>query len=265
RHRLTLELGEQDLRQAVPGTAWIDRPVLVASPTVSRRRVIHELTTSLVFPIYKPGPEALIVNVVVYLPRKRENAALEISVDDGVPPRLTGVPLDKLSVAERRYRIERPGASDDHGRPVDARSEVHFVDLEGQHGVALDTVTLTITMGEDVLPGSHDVRVELVEPVEAVAVEDEDATAVDDRHGVGGRQGEVGVGRQGRDVDQPDGAGVEVGAGDDQGRGLGDRAAAGRCQARVACADLRLDQRRRLDRRGGRVSGAGDREQECGR
>src|SRR5690606_21677764 len=32
-------------------TAWVDRPVLIASPPVSRRRAIHDLTDELYFPV----------------------------------------------------------------------------------------------------------------------------------------------------------------------------------------------------------------------
>jgi hypothetical protein len=142
---------------------WIDRPVLVASPPVSRRRVVHELTDELVFPLYKPSTAALTVNVVVYIMRKRDRAELAISVDGGDPTRRTGVPIESLSRADRSYTIDALGAFDEHDRKVSARTPVQFVDLEARPGVALDTMTVQITLGEDVVVGPHEVRVRLLD------------------------------------------------------------------------------------------------------
>jgi hypothetical protein len=64
------------------------------------------------------------------------------------------------------------------------------------------------------------VRVELVDVVEAVAVDDEHPTTVDDRHRVRRSQGEVGKDRTRGDLDQPDRAGREVGAGHDEVGGI---------------------------------------------
>ncbi|NVB42893.1 hypothetical protein G6O69_34045 [Pseudenhygromyxa sp. WMMC2535] len=161
RRKLRVDLEGGSLGQSGEVLAWIDRPVLVASPPVSRRRSVHELTTSLVFPIRKPNEDALTFNVVVYLPRRREQAELELSVDGGTPRRRTGVAFDKLSVAERRYEIDVDAARDERGRVVDERARVRFEDLEGQKGVPLEAVTLLITLGEDVVPGRHEVRVSL--------------------------------------------------------------------------------------------------------
>ncbi len=142
---------------------WIDRPVLVASPPVSRRRVIHELTDELVFPLYKPGVDALTTNVVVYFPRQRERVELAINVDGGSPERRTGVPIESLSKADRSYTIDPAGAFDEHDRSVDARTHVRFVDMEARQGVPLDAVTVQITMGEDVVAGNHEIRVRLLD------------------------------------------------------------------------------------------------------
>lgn len=142
---------------------WIDRPVLVASPPVSRRRVVHELTTELVFPLIKPSSAALTVNVVVYIMRKRDRAELALNVDGGEPERRTGVPIESLSRADRSYTIDPIGAFDEHDRKVSARAPVHFVDLEARLGVALDTMTVQITLGEDVAAGAHEVRVRLLD------------------------------------------------------------------------------------------------------
>lgn len=142
---------------------WIDRPVLVGSPPVSRRRVVHELTDELVFPLIKPSTAALTVNVVVYVMRKRDRAELAISVDGGEPTRRTGVPIESLSMADRSYTIDALGAFDERDRKVSARTPVHFVDLEARLGVALDTMTVQITLGEDVVTGPHEVRVRLLD------------------------------------------------------------------------------------------------------
>jgi hypothetical protein len=142
---------------------WIDRPVLVASPPVSRRRVIHELTSSLVFPVVKRGPEALTVNLVVYLARRRERAELAVSVDEGAPERRTGVAFDAISVSERSYTIDETAAFDGHDREVDERAAIRFSDLEARQGLPLDVVTVQIVLGEDIVPGHHEVRVELLD------------------------------------------------------------------------------------------------------
>src|SRR5690606_29408513 len=68
-----------------------------------------------------------------------------------------------LSLADRSYTIDRGGAHDERDRLVDPRSEIRFVDLEARQGVTLDTATITITLGEDVVPGSHEVRVRLLD------------------------------------------------------------------------------------------------------
>jgi hypothetical protein len=142
---------------------WIDRPVLVASPPVSRRRVVHELTDELTFALVKPGAAALTVNLVVYLPRKRERAELALSVDGGAPARRTGVPIESLSMADRSYTIDLTAAFDERDREVHPRTGVRFVDLEARLGVALDTVTVQVTLGEDVVAGPHEVRVRLLD------------------------------------------------------------------------------------------------------
>lgn len=144
-------------------TMWIDRPVLIASPPISRHRVIHDLSSELVFPLVKPGTDALIVNVVVYLPRRRERAELALSVDGGAPERRTGVLGGRVSVPERRYTIDANAAWDALGQAVDARIATRVVDLEARPGAPLDVVTLQVTLGEDVVPGRHELRVKLLD------------------------------------------------------------------------------------------------------
>lgn len=161
-HKISVDLEDTRLTSK-DGDLWIDRPVLVASPPVSRRRSVHELTTSLVFPLVKPDDgEAMIVNVVVYLPKRRPGAQLELSVDGGEPERIAGV-VERVSVSERAYTIQGEGAVDSQGRPVDIREFVRFVDLEGEHGVSLESVNLRITLGPEVTPGPHEVQVDLVD------------------------------------------------------------------------------------------------------
>jgi hypothetical protein len=167
RWKLPIERGRRDIElefEAENGEfeMWIDRPVLVASPPVSRRRVVHELTNSLVFPLRKPSDEALTVNFVVYIPRRRERAELAVSVDDGSPRRRTGVPIERLSLTDRVYSIDPGGAFDEQDRLVHERQAVRFVDLEGSNKLPLDVVTVQITLGEDIVPGVHEVRVALL-------------------------------------------------------------------------------------------------------
>jgi hypothetical protein len=142
---------------------WIDRPVLINSPPISRRRTVHQLTDELLFPLYKPGREALTVNVVVYVPRQRERAELALSVDGGEPQLLTGVVGAHLSVSDRSYTIDAHAAYDDRDRAVDRRMSTRIVDLEARRGPALDVVTLQVTLGEDVAAGPHQVTVRLLD------------------------------------------------------------------------------------------------------
>lgn len=168
RWKLPIERGRRDLALEFDADnsdyeMWIDRPVLVASPPVSRRRVVHELTNSLVFPLRKPSSEALSVNLVVYIPRRRERAELALTVDDGRPRRRTGVPIERVSLTDRSYSIDPGGAFDEQDRLVDERAPIRFVDLEGNNKMPLDTVTVQITLGEDIVPGVHEVRVDLLD------------------------------------------------------------------------------------------------------
>ncbi len=151
-------------------TMWIDRPVLIGSPPVSRRRVIHELTTELVFPLDKPGPEAMTVNVVVYLPRRREQAELELSLDDGTPVRRIGVIGDRVSVPERTFEIDANGAFEpsadgevEAGARRIPRVATRVVDIDAQPKLPLDVVTLHLQLGEDIAAGRHELRVKLLD------------------------------------------------------------------------------------------------------
>ncbi|MFO7567069.1 MAG: hypothetical protein R6X02_30775 [Enhygromyxa sp.] len=162
RHRVELELGPEAASER--WAMWIDRPVLIASPPVSRRRTIHSLSSALSFPLVKPGAEALIVNVVVYLPRRRPRAELRLSVDHGDPERRSGVLGGGISVPERRFVIDADAAYEqDRDRVVDARLPTWVVDLETRPGAPLDVLTLQVTLGEDVAPGPHELRVELLD------------------------------------------------------------------------------------------------------
>ena len=168
RWKLPVTRGRHDLRMRLDAAnedyeIWLDRPVLVASPPVSRRRVVHELTNRLVFPLIKRGPEALTVNVVLYIPTRRERVEVALSVDDGAPMRREGQPLERLSRAERSYTIDTVAAYDEQDRAQDDRVKIRYVDVEGSNQLPLDVVTVQITLGEDVVPGSHQVTIELLE------------------------------------------------------------------------------------------------------
>lgn len=168
RWRLPVDDGRRRVRLEfkAPGSQqqmWIDRPVLVASPPVSRRRTVHELTTELNFPLLKPGREALTVNLVVYLPRRRERAELLIDVDGGQPERQSGVIGKFVSLGERSYTIDEIAAYDEHDRMVDGRAAIRFIDLDAHKGLPLDAVTISLTLGEDIVPGRHLVRVKLLD------------------------------------------------------------------------------------------------------
>jgi hypothetical protein len=161
RHRLELEIDAEPNRR---WAMWIDRPVL-GQPPISRHRAIHELNAELLFPLVKPGPEPLIVNVVVYLPRRRPHAELSLSVDRGDPERRSGVLDGGVSVPERRFFVDGAAAYEarDRDRPVDARTATRVVDLETRPGAPLDVVTLQVTLGEDVVAGPHELRVKLLD------------------------------------------------------------------------------------------------------
>ncbi|MFV8754256.1 hypothetical protein ACNOYE_27240 [Nannocystaceae bacterium ST9] len=172
---LPIESGQVEVRVDIEGEAgppidlWIDRPVLVDEEVdedlpISRRRVVHELTSrSLVIPFEKPGIEPMILNVVVYVPRVTEQATLRALVDEGNPPRRQGETVEWISAAEREFRLDANALLDERERVVDRRARVRFVDLEGQHGAALQSVTFPIVLGEDIAPGSHQVRVSIGE------------------------------------------------------------------------------------------------------
>lgn len=171
RVRLPVESGRASLRVTVEGQgrarldAWIDRPVLVASPPVSRRRVVHELTSrSLVIPFVKPSDDALILNVVMYVPEMSEDLEIDVLVDEGQPQRREGLALERISRAELHFELGSLELIDaDDGELVDLRRRIRFVDLEGPHGVPLDVVTFPVVLGEDIAPGEHRVRVDLDE------------------------------------------------------------------------------------------------------
>ena len=107
----------------------------------------------------------LTVNVVVYMLNTRERAELALEIDDGTPPRRVGVPVERLSIADRTYSIVREGAFDERDRMVDERVPIRFVDLEGNNKRHLDVATIRITLGDDIPPGEHHVRVSLLDGV----------------------------------------------------------------------------------------------------
>ena len=159
RHRVQLDL-EAAKRQL---DVWIDRPVVGSRSSVSRRRVIHELRRRLSFPLIKSNGDALIVNAVIYLPRNRERTELVLSVDGGHPRRLTGVPVEYVSVSERGFTIDEHAALDEQGEVVDRREPIRYVDLEGRQHGPFDVVTVQLTLGADVVTGRHEFTIELLE------------------------------------------------------------------------------------------------------
>ncbi len=174
RVRLPVESGRASVEVTVEGLSgpaaagsidvWLDRPVLVGQRPVSRRRVVHELTSrSLVIPFEKPGIEPMILNVVVYIPDMTQAATLRMLLDEGNPPRRQGELIKLVSAATHDYRLDARELIDERGRVVDQRQRIRFVDLEGPHGLPLDVVTFPVVLGEDIQPGRHTVRVELGE------------------------------------------------------------------------------------------------------
>jgi hypothetical protein len=170
RVRLPVESGRARLNVAVEGLtrpaldAWIDRPILIASPPVSRRRVVHELTSrSLVIPIEKQPGEPMILNVVVYVPDRTAQATLRVAIDDGDPARVEGKLVERFTQATHEYRLDAHMLIDERDEMVDLRQRVRFVDLEGPRGVPLDVVTIPVVLGDDIAPGRHEIRVELGE------------------------------------------------------------------------------------------------------
>lgn len=142
---------------------WIDRPVMVGEQPVSRRRVVHELTTRLEFPLIKRGPEALTVNVVMYVLRRRERVELALQIDDGQPERREGEIIERFSRADRSFTIDSLGVYDENDRELDLRRKIRFVDLESNNTLPIEVVTVQITLGEDILPGAHEVSIELLD------------------------------------------------------------------------------------------------------
>jgi hypothetical protein len=159
--RATVEVTIEDARQPTIDV-WIDRPVLTGNRPISRRRVVHELTSrTLVIPFEKPDDEPMILNVVVYLPAKTERASLRVLVDEGAPQRREGKLVERFTPAIRNYELEPRALVDERGALVDVRQKIRFVDLEAPHGVPLEVVTFPVMLGEDIAAGHHEVRVEL--------------------------------------------------------------------------------------------------------
>ena len=121
--------------------------------------MIHELTNRLVFPLIKRGPEPLTVNVVMYVLRRRERVELALQLDDGQPERREGEVLERLSRADRSYTIDSLGVYDENDREIDLRRKIRFVDLEGNNTLPIEVMTVQITLGEDIVPGAHEVSV----------------------------------------------------------------------------------------------------------
>jgi hypothetical protein len=170
RIRLPVERGRAIVKVTVEGESrpaidvWIDRPILFSSSPVSRRRVVHELTSrSLVIPVHKRDGEAMIVDVVLYVPDRTDRAALRVVIDEGDPPRRQGKPVERFSQPIREVRLDAHALLDERNQIIDARERIRFVDLEGPHGVPLDVVTLPIVLGEDIAAGRHELRIELDE------------------------------------------------------------------------------------------------------
>jgi hypothetical protein len=135
------------LRTSAAGlTATLNRPP-VAGSGLSSRTVYRMGGEGLTVPVRKPGAGAVTVNIIVYTQQPESGAQqrLAVTLDNGQPLRRSGVLLPRVTRASRVLPLppsDRAPATP-AGRPQ-ARWYAH---------------TVAVTLGEDLAPGMHLVRV----------------------------------------------------------------------------------------------------------
>ncbi|RKH18023.1 hypothetical protein D7X74_10775 [Corallococcus sp. CA047B] len=140
------------LRSSAPGlTAMLNRPPAAGSGL--RSRTVYPVGSSgLRVPVRKTGPGAVTLNVVVYTPVAEASTAprLSVTVDGGNPVRRASVLVPHVTRAERTVVL--PASERDPAMPA------------GRPGVKWYARTVPVTLGEDIAPGVHTVRIQALGP-----------------------------------------------------------------------------------------------------
>jgi hypothetical protein len=135
------------LRTTVEGlTATLNRPP-VAGSGLGARTVYRMSGEGLRVPVRKPGAGAVTVNIVVYTqqPESGPQQRLSVTLDNGQPRRRSGVLLPRVTRAERVLPL--PASSRAPATPA------------GRPQARWYARTVSVTLGEDLAPGLHHVRV----------------------------------------------------------------------------------------------------------
>ncbi|WP_158626307.1 hypothetical protein [Corallococcus sp. AB049A] len=136
------------LRSSAPGlTALLNRPPAAGSGL--RSRTVYPVGQGgLRVPVRKTGPGAVTLNVVVYTPvaEGATEPQLSVTVDGGNPVRRASVLVPHVTRAERTVVL--PPSERDPAMPV------------GRPGVKWYARTVPVTLGEDIAPGVHTVRIQ---------------------------------------------------------------------------------------------------------
>ncbi|QSQ23836.1 hypothetical protein JY651_02295 [Pyxidicoccus parkwayensis] len=135
------------LRTSAEGlTATLNRPP-VAGSGLGARTVYRMGGEGLSVPVRKPGAGAVTVNIVVYTqqPESGPQQRLSVTLDNGQPLRRSGVLLPRITRASRVLPL--PASTRAPATPV------------GRPQVRWYSRTVSVTLGEDLAPGLHHVRV----------------------------------------------------------------------------------------------------------
>ncbi|WP_223636864.1 hypothetical protein [Corallococcus sp. EGB] len=136
------------LRSSAPGlTALLNRPP--AAGNGLRSRTVYPVSQGgLRVPVRKTGPGAVTLNVVVYTPEAGGTTVpqLAVTVDGGNPVRRASVLVPHVTRAERTVAL--PASEREPATPV------------GRPGVKWYARAVPVTLGEDIAPGVHTVRIQ---------------------------------------------------------------------------------------------------------
>ncbi|TSC32284.1 hypothetical protein [Corallococcus sp. Z5C101001] len=140
------------LRSSAAGlTAMLNRPPSAGSGL--RSRTVYPVGKSgLRVPVRKKGLGSVTLNVVVYTPvaEGATQPQLSVTVDGGNPARRASVLVPHVTRAERTVVL--PASERDPAMPV------------GRPGVKWYARTVPVTLGEDIAPGLHTVRIQALGP-----------------------------------------------------------------------------------------------------
>lgn len=135
------------LRTAAHGlTATLNRPP-VAGSGLGSRTVYRMGGEGLTVPVRKPGVGAVTVNIIIYTPQPESGPQqrLSVTLDNGQPARRSGVLLARVTRASRVLPL-----------PVSTRAPAIPA---GRPQAKWYARTVSVTLGDDLAPGVHQVRV----------------------------------------------------------------------------------------------------------